>query len=71
MSETDRSDWKSNVSRLDEQTGADDYWLEMTPSERVALTWELSKESWQLAQQDHDDEPGLPRSVARVVRGGR
>ena len=71
MSEENRQHWTSNVSGLDEQSEADDYWLEMTAAERVELVWQLSKESWQLAQQDDEDESRLPRSVARVVRGER
>lgn len=60
----------ARISRLDEKAGADDYWLNLTPEERVELAWELSAETWQLAHPDSEDEPGLPRSVARVVRGG-
>ena len=68
MSRSDRQKWETSISRLQDQTGPDDYWLKLTPKERVDLTWELSLEAWQLAHPDYEDEPGLPRSVARVVR---
>ena len=70
MSEADRNNWTTKVSRLDEESGADDYWLEMSAAGRVELTWRLSKETWELVEQGEEDESGLPRSVARVVRGG-
>ena len=68
MSRVNRKKWEVSVSRLQDQTGPDDYWLRLTPAERVDLTWELSLEAWQLANPDYEDEPGLPRSVARIVR---
>lgn len=70
MSRTDRSQWVTKVTRLEDEKAADDYWMEMTPEERMSFNWELSLSAWKLAYPDYVDEPGLPRSVARVVRGG-
>lgn len=69
MSRTDRSQWRTKVTRLEDEQ-ADDYWMEMTPGERMTFAWELSLSAWKLAHPDYEDEPGLPRSVARVVRSG-
>ncbi len=68
MSRTDRSKWQTAISRLDDQPGADDYWLKMPPKERVEFAWALSEEVWALAHPEQVNEPGLSRSVARVVR---
>ena len=70
MSRSDRSQWTTKIRRLEDENGADDYWMEMTLEERMTFAWELSLSTWKLAHPDYDDEPGLPRSVARVVRDG-
>jgi hypothetical protein len=44
-----------------------EYWLAMTPDERVAETWRLTVEQWEMKGWN-PDEPGLCRSVARVIR---
>lgn len=44
-----------------------EFWAEMTPDERMNETWLLSLELWQLKGWD-PNEPGLCRTVARVVR---
>ena len=44
-----------------------DFWAAMTSEERVAETWSLTLELWEMKGWD-PDEPGLCRSVARVVR---
>ena len=49
-------------ARLDRE-----FWSRMTPGERVLETWRLSLELWQWKGCD-TDEPGLCRTVARVVR---
>jgi hypothetical protein len=49
-------------ARLDRE-----FWSRMTPAERVLETWRLSLELWQWKGWD-TDEPGLCRTVARVVR---
>jgi hypothetical protein len=52
----------SDADRLDI-----DYWTQLSDAERVLQTWRLSVELWQL-HTGVSDEPGLCRSVARVVR---
>ena len=49
-------------ARLDRE-----FWRGIAPGERVLETWRLSVELWQWKGWD-TDEPGLCRSVARVVR---
>ncbi len=71
MSRIDRSTWQTSISRLDDKSGADDFWLQMTPNERVAFAWTLSEEMWALAHPEQANEPGLSRSIARVVRSKR
>jgi hypothetical protein len=44
-----------------------EYWRRIPADERVLLAWRLSVEQWQLSGRA-PDEPGLCRSVARVVR---
>ena len=70
MSRTDRSQWTTKVTRLEDEQGADGYWMDMTPEERMNFAWELSLSAWKLAHPDYADQPGLPRSVARVIRDG-
>ncbi len=70
MSRTDRSQWTTKITRLEDEQGADDYWMDMTPEERMRFAWELSLTAWKLAHPEYEDEPGLPRSVARVIRSG-
>ena len=50
-------------ARLDRE-----FWSRMPPGERVLETWRLSLELWRWKGWD-TDEPGLCRSVARVIRG--
>ena len=45
-------------------------WPRVTPDERFAEAWRLSEEIWRLKGWD-PGEPGLSRSVARVIRRGR
>jgi hypothetical protein len=46
-----------------------EFWLAMSPDERVLETWRLSLEQWELKGWD-SGEPGLCRSVASVIRPG-
>lgn len=43
------------------------YWLALPVAERVLQVWRLSEEQWRL-RGEYPDEPGLPRSLARVLR---
>jgi hypothetical protein len=45
-----------------------EFWAEVDPSDRVEVAWNLTLELWALKGWDAG-EPGLCRSVARVVRG--
>ena len=42
----------------------------LTPSERVALVWELTLQAWAI-QGRGDAEPRLARHIVRVYRRGR
>jgi len=44
------------------------YWRQLSDAERVMQVWRLSYEQFQL-RGDPPHEPGLCRSVARVLRG--
>ena len=44
-----------------------EYWLSLSPEERLAQVWRLSTELWRL-RGEFRDEPGLCRSVASVRR---
>jgi hypothetical protein len=44
-----------------------EFWAQLTPAERVEETWRLTLELWELKGWD-PGEPGLCRSVARVLR---
>jgi hypothetical protein len=47
-----------------------EFWAGVAPAIRFAETWRLSEEIWRLKGWD-PGEPGLLRSVARLVRRGR
>jgi hypothetical protein len=56
--------------KLGEEPEVDPETLAMTPGERMALVWELTKTGWLF----HDPDAlaaGFRRDVARVVRRGR
>ena len=44
-----------------------EFWMQIPERERVLQVWRLSRELWQL-RGELRDEPGLCRSVARVIR---
>jgi hypothetical protein len=46
------------------------FWARVTPDERFAEAWRLSEEIWRLKGWD-PGEPGLSRSIARLIRRGR
>jgi hypothetical protein len=43
------------------------YWATIPDAERVLEAWRLSEELWRL-RGEYSDEPGLHRSVTRLVR---
>jgi hypothetical protein len=43
------------------------FWARFSPSERLEETWRLSEELWEFSGRGAG-EPGLSRSVARVLR---
>jgi hypothetical protein len=44
-----------------------EFWMQIPEHERVLQVWRLSQELWRL-RGELRDEPGLCRSVARVIR---
>jgi hypothetical protein len=65
---TDRSHWTVRKFKLGEEP-EDDY-SQFTPSERIAMVWEATKDAWAL----HDPialESEFRRDVVRVIRRGR
>lgn len=44
-----------------------EFWDQLSPAERLEQTWELSLELWRFKGWD-PGEPGLYRTVARVIR---
>jgi hypothetical protein len=55
------------TSHADADRSDREYWLQMSPAERVLQTWRLSEEFWRM-RGEFPDEPGLCRSVASVRR---
>ena len=47
-----------------------EFWQQISPDDRILLTWTLSKEQWQLAGYP-PHEPGLHRSVESGDDGSR
>jgi hypothetical protein len=68
---TDRARPGITVRRFESNTAAErhdrEFWQAMSPGERVLLAWQLSVEQWEMLGR-RPDEPGLCRSVARVLR---
>jgi len=50
--------------------GRDDTVRHLSPSERVAMMWQLAMQAW-MFKEGLVDEPRLRRDVVRVVRGRR
>jgi hypothetical protein len=57
---------KTTLAQLDDRFDAD-FWATVPPAERLAETWRLTLELGRFAGRD-PGEPGLHRSIARVVR---
>jgi hypothetical protein len=57
---------KTTLQALDDDF-AREQWSSVSPAERFAETWRLTEELWRFKGWD-PGEPGLSRSVTRVVR---
>ena len=66
---TDRSHWTVRKLALADEGKFSDV-EHLTPSERVAMVWELTKSAWAFKDGDFR-ESRLRRDIARVVRRGR
>ena len=55
-------------SQAESERADREYWAKLTPDERVLETWRLSLELWEVSGRN-PGEPGIYRTVARVVRG--
>ena len=69
MAKVDRSKYPVRRIPLD-QEGNDPELAELTPSQRVAMVWQLTAQAW-LFKEGRWDEPRLRRDVVRAVRGAR
>ena len=66
---SDRSNYPVRKLRLQDE-GADSGVQHLTPSERVALVWQLTVQAWTFME-GRWVEPRLRRDAVRTVRGGR
>jgi hypothetical protein len=57
---------KTTLAALDDAFDRDS-WARLTPDERLEEAWRLSEELWEWSGRGAG-EPGLSRSVARVLR---
>ena len=57
------------IRKLKETAAGRDY-DHLTPEQRLALLWELTKDAWAFMGKPVD-ESRLPRHVVRVIRRGR
>jgi hypothetical protein len=68
-----RASWETRIFRNDPDGEAEAdarFWARLSPAERVHAAWALSLEMHALAYPDAPPvEPGLSRSVVRIVRG--
>jgi hypothetical protein len=69
MAAADRSKYPVRKIQL-EQEGEDPELRDLTPSQRVAMVWQLTVQAWTF-KEGRWDEPRLRRDVVRAVRGGR
>ena len=65
---TDRSNWPVRKFKLGEEE-EDDYSC-FTPSERVAMVWEATKDAWAFKDPSWR-ESEFRRDVVRIIRRGR
>jgi len=66
---TDRSHWPVRKFKLGEEDSSDDY-SHFTPSERVAMVWEATKDAWAFKDPTWR-ESEFRRDVVRIIRRGR
>ena len=65
---TDRSHYPTRKLRLEDEDKYDDT-AHLTPGERVAMVWEITKTAWRFKDPYfRDDASRLLRDTARVVR---
>lgn len=64
---TDRSAYPVRKLRLEDE-GGDSGVRDCTPSERVAMVWQLTVQAWAFKERNWR-EPRLRRDAVRVVRG--
>lgn len=64
----DRSEYPTRKARLGTEE-PDPHVADLTPSERVAMVWQLTAQAWAF-RDGHWNEPRLRRDVVRTVRGG-
>lgn len=65
----DRSHYPTRKLTLQDE-GRDDDVRRLTPGERVAMVWQLTRQAWTFKDGEWD-EPRLRRDVVRTVRRGR
>ena len=68
MSSADRSHYPVRIRPLRDDT-PDDATAQLSPSERVAMVWELTRQAWTF-KEGRWVEPRLRRDVVRIVRSG-
>lgn len=54
--------------QVDHEAGDVDYWVRLSPGDRMVEAWRLSEEVWEWVQNKEPNEPGLPRSVVSLSR---
>lgn len=69
----ERASWSVKKFTFGEESEDDDalFWASIPVDQRARAVWDVSLETWLLIDPDAINEPGLCRSVARVVRSGR
>ena len=51
----------------EQEAGDREFWKSLSPEDRILETWRLSEELWRL-KGEFPDEPGLCRTITRVLR---
>ena len=67
--ECDRSSWSVWVGRAGEPQPKADY-SDLTPSQRIALCWEATKQAWTLSGKELDESAFCRDSESLSRRGG-